>query len=37
MAHPDKEESDRDLIVEELIDLLVRYLEDDTIAGTRTP
>jgi AcrR family transcriptional regulator len=37
MAFLQKEELERDLIIEELIDLLVRYLEDDRTTGTRTP
>ncbi len=37
MAFLQKEESERDLIIEELIDLLVRYLEDDTAAVTHAP
>jgi AcrR family transcriptional regulator len=37
MAFLQKEEPERDLIIEELIDLLVRYLEDDTRAATPAP
>lgn len=37
MAFLQKEEPERDLIIEELIDLLVRYLEDDTRAATLAP
>ena len=37
MAFLQKEEQERDLIIEELIDLLVRYLEDDTGSATPAP
>ena len=34
MAFVQKDETERDLIIEELIELLVRYLEDDTASST---